>query len=129
MQSQPVIDPTGVPESAPLELKPNGPVAAVFLAAGIASLVLGLFVVLNEFSTDINSFLKFDANFGLGSGVGPLSGKVTLAIIAFVASWAILFVLWRGKEVDFRRVLIASLVLVALGFLLTFPPVFLAFES
>jgi hypothetical protein len=121
-------EPTPI-ETSPVELKPNGPVAAVFLAAGIASLVLGLFVVLNEFSPDINSFLKFDANFGLGSGVGPLSGKVALAVIAFVASWAILFVLWRGKEVDFRRVLIASLVLVALGFLLTFPPVFLAFES
>jgi hypothetical protein len=129
MQSQPVTDTTLVPEPAPLELKPNGPVAAVYLAAGIASLVLGLFVVLNEVSTDISDFLKFDANFGLGSGVGPLSGKVVLAIIAFVASWAIFFVLWRGKEVDFRRVLIASLVLVAIGFLLTFPPVFLAFES
>jgi hypothetical protein len=112
-----------------VELKPNGPVAAVYLAAGIGSLVLGLFVVLNEFSSDINNFLRFDANFGLGSGVGPLSGKVTLAIIAFVASWAILYFMWRGKEVDFRRVLIASLVLVGLGFLLTFPPVFLAFEA
>ena len=121
-------EPTPI-ETSPVELKPNGPVAAVFLAAGIASLVLGLFVVVNEFSPDISNFLKFDANFGLGSGVGPLSGKVALAVIAFVASWAILFVLWRGKEVDFRRVLIASLVLVALGFLLTFPPVFLAFES
>lgn len=116
-------------EPTPVELKPNGPVAAVYVAAGIGSLVLGLFVVLNEFSSDINNFLKFDANFGLGSGVGPLSGKVTLAIIAFVASWAILTFMWRGREVDFRRVLIASLVLVALGFLLTFPPVFLAFES
>ena len=116
-------------DPAPVDLKPNGPVAAVYVAAGIASLVLGLFVVLNEFSSDINNFLRFDANFGLGSGVGPLSGKVILAIIAFVASWAALFYLWRGKEIDFRRVLIASLVLVALGFLLTFPPVFLAFAS
>lgn len=109
--------------------KPNGPVVASFLAAGIGSLTMGIMVVLNEVSPDINNFLKFDANFGLGSGVGPLSGKVTLAIIAFVASWAILTFMWRGREVDFRRVLIASLVLVALGFLLTFPPVFLAFES
>jgi hypothetical protein len=108
--------------------KPNGPVAASYLAAGIGSLVLGLFVVLNEVSPDINSFLRFDQNFGLGSGVGPLSGKVILAIIAFVVSWAALAYVWRGREVDFGRVLVASLILVGLGFLLTFPPVFLIFE-
>ena len=58
--------------------KPNGPVAAAFLAAGIGSFVMGLFVVLNEISADISNFLKFDANYGLGSGVGPLSGKAIL---------------------------------------------------
>jgi len=106
------------------DTKPNGPVAAVFIAAGIASLVLGLFVTLNEMSADINNFLKFDANYGIGSGVGPLSGKVTLAVIAFIVSWVVLHILWRGKELDFRKVFIASLILVGLGFALTFPPIF-----
>ena len=108
----------------PVESKPNGPVAASYLAAGIASLVLGIFVVLNEVSPDINSFLRFDQNFGLGTGVGPLSGKVTLAIIAFVVSWIALAYAWRDREIDFGRVFVSSLVLVGLGFLLTFPPVF-----
>ncbi len=45
---------------------------------------MGLIVVLNEISADISNFLKFDANFGLGSGVGPLSGKAILAILAFL---------------------------------------------
>jgi hypothetical protein len=112
-----------------IETKPNGPVAAAFLAAGVGSLVLGVFVVLNEFSKDINEFLKFDIKFGIGNGVGPLSGKVTLAVIAFVASW-IGFHLWlRGREVEFRRYFLASLVLVGLGFALTFPPIFLIFAS
>lgn len=114
-------------ETAPVDMKPNGPVAAAFVAAGIGSFVLGIFTLLNELSSDISDFLKFDVNFGLGSGVGPLSGKVTMAVIAFIVSWAILFYLWRGKEVDFRRALTASLILVALGFLLTFPPIFRAF--
>jgi hypothetical protein len=104
--------------------KPNGPVAAVFLAAGIGSLVMGIFVVLNEVSADISKFLKFDANFGLGSGVGALSGKATLAILAFFASWLVLGLLFRGKEVKFGPVLTIALALVAGGFLLTFPPVF-----
>lgn len=117
------------------DTKPNGPVAAAFLASGIASLFVGIGVVLNEASgtikdaigVDFNAFLQFDKNFGFGSGVGPLSGKVGLAIIAFVVSW-VAFHLWlRGKEVNFRNYFMASLVLIALGFALTFPPIFILF--
>jgi hypothetical protein len=117
------------------QTKPNGPVAAAFLAAGVGSLVIGISVVLNEASetiknaigVDVNAFLRFDQNFGLGSGVGPLSGKVALSVIAFAVSW-IVFHLWlRGREVNFRSYFIASLVLVGLGFALTFPPIFLLF--
>ncbi|OGO55924.1 MAG: hypothetical protein A2Z32_08980 [Chloroflexi bacterium RBG_16_69_14] len=100
----------------------------MFVATGIASLVLGLFVTLNEMSPDINNFLKFDAAYGIGSGVGPLSGKVVLATIAFIVSWVVLHIMWRGKELDFRKVFTASLILVGLGFALTFPPIFLLFE-
>lgn len=107
-----------------MQTKPNGPVAAVFLAAGIGSLVMGILVVLNEVSADISNFLKFDANYGLGSGVGALSGKATLSILAFLASWLVLGLLLRGKEVKFGPVLTIALILVAGGFLLTFPPVF-----
>ena len=107
-----------------IQTKPNGPVAAAFVAAGIGSLVLGIFVVLNEVSVDINNFLKFDANYGLGAGVGPLSGKVALATGAFVASWVVLHLLTRGKEVNFGRWFAAALVLVLAGFALTFPPIF-----
>lgn len=106
------------------DTKPSGPAAAAFIAAGIGSLVLGLFVTLNEMSPDISKFLRFDANFGIGSGVGPLSGKVTLAVLAFFISWVALHLMWRGKEIDFARAFIASLVLVGLGFALTFPPIF-----
>lgn len=122
-------------DTTQIETKPNGPVAAAFLAAGVGSLVIGIGVILNEASAtiksaigiDFNAFLQFDKNFGLGAGVGPLSGKVGLAVIAFVVSW-IVFHLWlRGREVHFRTFFIASLVLVGLGFALTFPPIFVLF--
>jgi len=106
------------------QTKPNGPVAASFIAAGIGSLTLGLMVCLNELGGDVSNFLKFDKNFGLGSGVGPLSGKATIAVLAFGISWVVLHFLWRGKEVNFGRVFSIALILVALGFILTFPPVF-----
>lgn len=117
------------------DTKPNGPVIAAFVAAGVASLVIGIGVVLNEASAaiksaigiDFNAFLQFDKNFGFGSGVGPLSGKVGLAVIAFVVSWILLHLWLRGKEVNFRTGFIAALVLVGLGFALTFPPIFKLF--
>ncbi len=111
------------------QTKPNGPVAAAFIAAGIGSFTMGLFVVLNDAFTGINSFLKFDANYGLGKGVGPLSGKIVLAIVAFLVSWVVLHFVLRGKEVRFARALTVALVLVAAGFLLTFPPVFEIFVN
>jgi hypothetical protein len=107
-----------------METKPNGPVAAVFVAAGIGSLVLGIFVVLNEVSLDINKFLKFDESYGIGAGVGPLSGKVVLSVAAFLVSWLVLHLIARGREVNFGRWFAVALVLVFAGFALTFPPIF-----
>ena len=106
------------------DTKPNGPVAAVFVAAGIGSFVLGLTIVLNEAKILTSTFLDFSKSYGIGSGVGPLSGKTILAVIAFIVSWAILAVLWRGKEVNFGRAFAASLILLGLGFAFTFPPIF-----
>ena len=107
-----------------IQTKPNGPVAAAFVAAGIGSFVLGIFVVLNDINPDISNFLKFDASYGLGSGVGPLSGKVALGTIAFIGSWIALHLFARGKEVRFDRWIAVALVLVFAGFALTFPPIF-----
>ncbi|MEP7378259.1 MAG: hypothetical protein ABI725_01715 [Chloroflexota bacterium] len=104
--------------------KPSGPAAAAFVAAGIGSLVLGLMVSLAEFSTDGKNFLDFAKNYGLGNGVGPLSGKVIVAVLAYVISWAVLFFMWRGKEISVRKAFLATIVLVGLGFALTFPPIF-----
>jgi len=111
------------------QTKPNGPVAAAFVAAGIGSLVLGIFVVLSDAFTGINDFLKFDAHYGLGSGVGPLSGKVVLGTLAFVVSWVVLHFYARGKEVDFGRWFAVALILVFAGFALTFPPIFDVFVN
>lgn len=112
--------------------KPNGPLAAGMIAAGVGTFMIGLGVVLNEASAtikdaigfDFNAFLKFDTNYGLGSGVGPLSGKVIIGVIFFAATWLVLGYLWRDKEILFGRVLWIAFGLIGLGFLLTFPPIF-----
>lgn len=115
-------------ETEPIEAtKPSGPAAAAIVAAGIGSFVLGLLTTLAHWSADLNNFLKFDESYGLGTGVGPLSGKVIVTVLAFVISWAILAYLWRGREISVRSVFISTLVLVGLGFALTFPPIFTLF--
>jgi len=115
-----------------LEAKPNGPAAAAFLAAGIGAFVLGLTVTLHEAfppAQGQTAFWDFARNFGLGSGVGPLSGKVITGSLAYIISFVGLGLAWRGREVKLRRVLIASGVLLALGFALTFPPIFELFAA
>jgi hypothetical protein len=101
--------------------RPTGPVAAAVLAVGIGAFVLGLLTTLNEASTDVHDFLEFDED------VGPLSGKTIIAVIAYVASWAVLHGLWRRQSPALRPILIATAVLVALGVLGTFPTFFQAF--
>jgi len=62
-------------------------------------------------------------------GVGPLSGKTIIAVIAYFASWAILHGLWRRQNPPLRPILIATTVLIVLGILGTFPTFFQAFAS
>ena len=107
-----------------IQTKLNGPVAAAFVAAGLGSAAVGLFLILAEINADVKSFLDFSKNFGLGSGVGPLSGKIALATLTFLISWGILHLVTRGNEVNFGRWFAVALVLVFLGFALTFPPIF-----
>jgi hypothetical protein len=105
------------------EVKPSGPAAAVILASGVGTFVLGLFTTLNEASSDINDFL------GFSDDVGPLSGKTIISTAAFFVAWAVLGYIWRGREVAWRPVLIATVVLLGLGFLGTFPTFFEAFAD
>ena len=114
---------------APSDTKPNGPAAAAFLAAGVGAFVLGLMVTLAEASADIKSFLDFSKNYGIGSGVGPLSGKVIIAVAAYFGSWVVLALALRGREVAFGRVFMVTLILLGLGFALTFPPIFEIFAA
>ncbi len=112
-----------VPQAAAAAMKPNGPVAAVMLAAGIGTLVLGILTTLAEAKAGIAEFLE------LSERVGPLSGKTVFAVIAFVVSWGGLHMALRDREVEWRPVTIALMALVAIGLVLTFPPFFQLFKS
>jgi hypothetical protein len=101
--------------------KPFGPVAAVFLAAGVGSLVLGILTTLAEANESIKSWLEWSTS------VGPLSGKTILAVIAFVVAWVVLGIALRGRDPRPSTVFTWTAVLVAVGLVLTFPTFFTAF--
>jgi len=117
------VSETAAPSQLEAVERPTGPVAAALLATGIGAVVLGLLTTLSEASTGVHDFLEFDKD------VGPLSGKTIIAVIAYLASWAVLHALWRRQNPPLRPILIATAVLIALGVLGTFPTFFQAFAS
>lgn len=95
--------------------KPNGPVLASLLASGIGVTVLGIVTTLAEANANFANLLKINPS------VGPLSGKTIYATAAFFASWLVAGVLMRGKNYDERKFLVATFVLIGIGFVGTFP--------
>jgi hypothetical protein len=93
----------------------NGAALAAILAAGIGAFAMGLVVILNE--TDV---FAAPAIYGPAGGV---SGRTTLAVVIWLVAWALLHSRWRDRQIESGRVHAATLVLIGLGVLLTFPPV------
>jgi hypothetical protein len=98
-------------------------VGASFMACGIGSTVFGLAVIGCEISADFKTLLT------LNTGVGALSGKSLVGVVAFFLSWIILHFVLRGKNVPLMTSFIVGIVLTLLGVLFTYPPFFLMFAA
>jgi hypothetical protein len=98
-----------------------GPAAAAFLAAGIGTLGYSLLIVMVEASKGFKTFMT------LNNDVGPLSGKTIGAVLIWLVAWAVLHFTLRNREVDFRKYFIAASVLVLVGLIIIFPPVYQMF--
>lgn len=105
---------TSHPPPAPQGM-PNGQALAAALAAGIGAFALGLLVIANEAGI-------FTAP-SLYPPSGGLSGRSTFAVAAWLIAWGVLHARWRHREVLVPRVLAWTLVLVGVGVVLNFPPV------
>ena len=95
---------------------PNGPGAAAILAAGIGSAAMGVLAFAGDASDAIGKALNFY------NPTGTLSGVTTSAIIIWLIAWFVLAKIWGTKTVDVVKINVISFVLLAVGFLLTFPP-------
>ena len=103
--------------------RPNGPAVAAIISAAIGVFVLGLLTTLSEANTDIHDFLD------IKNRVGPLSGKTTFAVVAYLVAWVALApVLWK-RTVPFASAMLIAAALIALGFVGTFPKFFELFAE
>jgi hypothetical protein len=97
----------------------NGAAMAAFLAAGIGVLVLGLIVVIHEIGGVAIPALYAPA--------GGASGRTALAVVIWLIVWAALHSVWRRREMQAGRVAGATFVLVVLGLIFAFPPIWKLF--
>lgn len=97
----------------------NGAALASFLAAGIGAFAVGFFVIVNE-----AGLFAAPALYGPAGGV---SGRTTFAAVIWLIGWAVLHRRWKDRQLESSRVYTATLVLIALGIVLSFPPVWRIF--
>jgi len=115
----PVLDcpRAGVPLASEAPL-PNGSAAGAILAAGIGAACLGVIVTCAEAFLPVAKALIFS------TAVGPLSGKTTVAMVAWMGIWMVLHWRWRRRHIHFPPVAMWTVVCVTVGLLGTFPPVY-----
>ncbi|MGH8637690.1 MAG: hypothetical protein ACREUZ_11215 [Burkholderiales bacterium] len=88
---------------------------ACFLAAGMGAFAMGLVVLLNE-----AGIFAAPTLYGPAGGV---SGRTTLATIAWLVAWGVLHHRWKNREIVSHRIVVVTVILIWLGILGTFPPV------
>lgn len=108
-----------------LDDRPDGPAAAVVMAAGIGSATLGVLTTFAVISSGVNDFL---GKWAFDQGVGPLAGKTTIASIVFFVAWFILHRMWATRDMDFAPKFRVALILIGVGILGTFPTFFELFH-
>ena len=93
----------------------NGSAIAAFLVGGIGAFAMGAVVLLNEAGIFAAPTLYAPA--------GGVSGRTTLATIVWLIAWGVLHNRWKAREIAPGRVGAVTLILIVLGVLGTFPPV------
>jgi hypothetical protein len=95
----------------------NGSGGAAILSAGIGCFAIGVLALIGDGSKRTAGLFTFYRP------TGPLSGVSTLGIVLWLVVWLVLARRWRKKVVAMSKVNLAAFVFLALGLLLTFPPI------
>ena len=100
-----------------------GKALAAMVAAGVGSAALGVLTTLAELSPGLKNVLNFY------DPVGPLSGKTTVAVVIWLIAWYALARRWHARPPVMKSALVATFVLIGVGFVGTFPPYFELFTA
>lgn len=92
----------------------SGAAMASALAAGVGAFAMGLIVVLNE-----AGLFAAPALYG---PAGCVTGRTAFATLVWLVAWGVLHARWRVREIAPGRVLVLTLILIGVGVLGTFPP-------
>ncbi len=105
---------------------PGGIAVAAFLSAFVGTFTLAVVNVFTAASKDFNAWVHGVGKLWMpgAAGIGPYSGKETLALLAWLGSWLVLHLVFRRKDVDVGRWFIAFLVGLGIATTLIWPPVF-----
>ncbi len=105
---------------------PSGAAVAALLAALAGMLTLAVVNVGTAASDAFNAWVHWIGKLWMpgAEGIGPYSGKETLALVAWIGTWVILHPALRRKDPNVARWLVVFLVGIGIATTLIWPPVF-----
>ena len=112
----------------PLEVgiaqKPSGPAAAALISGALGLLAMSISQVMAEGSAAAKTAIHNLGKLWIpgAQGIGPYSGKETIALIVWLASWAVLHYALRKREVNATAYGVAFLALIGLSTTIFWPP-------
>lgn len=104
---------------------PSGAAIAAVLAAGLGVLALATAQVMSEVSEPFKTAMLSLGKLWMpgAQGIGPYSGKETVALLVWLGSWVVLHVVGRTWELSVGRWGTLALILVGIATTLLWPPV------
>lgn len=113
------------PAPAEVETMTNGRAVAAYWSAGIGLLTLAAVNLGTEISTAFKGSVHNIGKLWMpgAAGIGPYSGKETLALVAWLGSWLLLGFWLRWREVREPASFIGFLILLGAATTLLWPPV------
>jgi hypothetical protein len=97
--------------------------AATLIGGGLGVAFFGVLTLVSEV------WVTTQPGLTISKDVGPLSGKAVYGVVGWLVAWAVLALILRNRDVSERFTYWTAGILVAIGFLLTFPPVWKVFGA
>ena len=109
-----------------MNLDENGTAQAAILSSAFGMLVLAVVNLGTEISDAFKNSVHAIGKLWMPGalGIGPYSGKETLALTAWLVSWFILHLILRKREWNNQVVFVVFLLLIALATTLIWPPIY-----